>query len=230
MRLGWARPAPAIGLSLALLATLPGCNSGTPAPDRVAVKPAKALAEEVNRATYAPPADGRLVARQVELYLKVAERGVQFREAAIASQTIEGRNSDEATADLRAALDVGANPKEFSWVKARVLEAQAAAATQTVQRKVAVAREQVLTDLSAKRDAQTDPFKKADATHEIEELRRGFQETAAPLPQGTAANVRLLAGYREKLARLQQLDETSLLRATSKSPTSEPAPVAPRSP
>src|SRR5882757_3062193 len=105
------------------------------------------LMDEVAKAPdYHPPADGRLTEAQVKMYLAVRQREQQIREVAFKQRQDTGEPApadssldqlayvealktvgdqpdlaDIATADLRAAQELGFNPKEYSWVKERVL-------------------------------------------------------------------------------------------------------------
>jgi hypothetical protein len=198
---------------------------------RLAQKPASAVLAEVARTRYSPPASGRLEARQVELYLRVSERAIAIREAAAGLKSGAGqrpsRLAETTMADARAAQELHFNPKEYDWIKARVIETQTTAATRVLQQKVAAGREQLLRHLAVERDAQTDATQKADATREIDELRRAFQESEPNVPAAVEANMRLLAHYRERLGRLAKLDQTALVRAAVAHEPGEGAALSP---
>ena len=116
--------------------------------------------------------------------------------------------ADIATADLRAAQELGFNPKEYSWVKERVLEAQIQETALGLSQQIAQSRQQVLAQLEQRRQETTDPVEKAQIERQIEELNRNAQETsvaaADPVRQ---ANAGLLARYKDDLSRLQTTDQ-----------------------
>jgi hypothetical protein len=115
-----------------------------------------------------------------------------------------------AAADLRAAQELRVDPKEYVWVRARVLEAEAAATTQALYQKMAAGREQLLARMRRERDALSDPEQRAAAEREIEDWRRGLQAAEPAMAPAVRANVALLARYREPLARLRVLEERAL--------------------
>lgn len=124
--------------------------------------------EQVARAKYQPPADGRFTEAQVRMYLEVKGR----------AQAVRGgeQAQEPAAADLRAALELGHNPKELGWVEERVLEAWIALRGQELDRKLAEARTQVLRDLEAQRKSATDPQQRKELEKEIADIR-----AAAPM-------------------------------------------------
>jgi hypothetical protein len=103
------------------------------------------LMKEVANDTYTPPADNRLTDSQIQMYLKVREQEKKIAEVAKAEmkkhsddakkdgekslsgmmQGLQalGSAADFATADIRAAKDLGFNTQEYLWVKGKVLEA-----------------------------------------------------------------------------------------------------------
>src|SRR5216110_1756891 len=107
-----------------LLAPVVGCE-GKPSEDEASIqarlneKGTADLMDQVAKSPeFQPPPDGRLTSGQVEIYLEVQRREQKIREVAFKNL------ADVATADLRAAQELGYNPKEYSWVKERVLEAR----------------------------------------------------------------------------------------------------------
>ncbi len=213
MRSGPSGPAapPRAALWTLLLVTVGAAAGGCrPADDRAAIRDrsrAKGTAEVVREAaaaSFAPPADGRLSAAQVRLYLQVRERESRIREAGA-----------PAAADLRAAQELHANPKEYAWVRERVLEAEAAATNQALFQKVAAGREALLAHMRRAAEAEADPARRAAAEREIEDFRRGLQGSAPVTTPAVRANVALLAKFREPLARLRVLEERALAAAGS---------------
>jgi hypothetical protein len=192
------------------------------------------LMDEVARAPeYHPPADGRLTEAQVKMYLDVRQREQQIREAAFKERQAAGETppadsgqdqlanvdalkivgdqpdfADIATADLRAAQELGFNPKEYGWVKERVLEARMQETALALSQQIAQSRQQVLAQLQQRRQETADPVQKAQIERQIEELNRDARgaslAAADPVRQ---ANATLLARYRDDLSRLQTTDQ-----------------------
>jgi hypothetical protein len=182
---------------------------------------------------YHPPADGRLTEAQVKMYLDVRQREQQIREAAFKKRQETGETppadsgqdepayvevlqtvgdqpdvADIATADLRAAQELGINPKEYAWVKERVLEARMQETALALSQQIAESRQQVLSQLDKSRQETTDLVRKAQIERQIEDFNNNLQATsvtaADPVRQANAA---LLAKYKDDLARLQTTDE-----------------------
>ena len=199
--------------AIAVLAMLPALACRQPDDSaairgRLRAKDAAQVIREAAAARYTPPADGRLTDGQVRMYLLVRERESRIREAA--ALEAQGRR---AAADLRAAQEAKVNPKEYAWVRERVLEAEAAATTQALYQRMAAGREQLLARMRRDRDALTDPARRAAAEREIDDWKRGLQAAEPPVAPAVRANVALLARYREPLARLRALEERALAAA-----------------
>ena len=146
------------------------------------------LMDQVAKAPeYKPPADGRLNRRQVEMYLEVHRREGKIRDALRA----KGDLAHLATADLRAAGELGYNPREYAWVRDRVLEAEMLRATRTLSRQVAESRQALLALLRKQKEAATDAGRKAEIDHQIRELET--PSGAANADPVRAANADLLA-------------------------------------
>jgi hypothetical protein len=168
---------------------------------------AAAVLREASAARYEPPADGRLTEAQVRMYLAVREREWRLREAA-ANDAV--RRREAAPADLRAAQELRANPKEYAWVRERVLEAEVAASTQALSQRMAAGREQLLAHKRRELEALSDEQQRAAVERDIEDWKRGLQGSEPTLPAPIKANVALLARFREPLARLRTLEERVL--------------------
>src|SRR5436853_5492729 len=154
-----------------------GCQ-GKPAEDDASIqkslhdKGTASLMDEVAKAPdYHPPADGQLTDAQVKMYFDVRQREQQIREVAFKDfkdqgsafleslKTVGDRSdlADIATADLRAAQELGFNPKEYQWVKERVLEARMLETTRALAQQVAQSRQQVLALFEQRRQEATAP-------------------------------------------------------------------------
>jgi hypothetical protein len=187
------------------------------------------LMDEVAKAPeYHPPTDGRLTEAQIKMYLDVRQREQQIREVAfkerqapadsgadqlayVEALTTVGDQpelADSATADLRAAQELGFNPKEYRWVKERVLEAQMQETALALSQQIAQSRQQVLAQLDQRRQETTDPVQRAQIERQIEEFNKNAQASsvlaADPVRQ---ANAGLLARYKDDLSRLQTEDQ-----------------------
>jgi hypothetical protein len=153
--------------------------------------------EKVAQASYQPPADGELTERQVRMYLEVKRRARQNRGAAPAApKPLE----PAVTADLRAALEMGHNPKELGWVQERVLEAWIALRGQELDQKIAASRNQMIKDLEAQLAGATEPRQKAELEKQIAEIH-----AAAPLssaaPPALDHNAALVHRFESEVAR-----------------------------
>jgi hypothetical protein len=135
------------------------------------------------------------------------------RQGAAAARAAPDDAALGAVADLRAAQELRVNPKEYAWVRARVIEAETAAATQALYQKMALGREQLLARMRRERDALADPAARAAAEREIEDWKRGLEAAEPVLAPAVRANVALLARYREPLARLRASEERGLAAA-----------------
>jgi hypothetical protein len=174
------------------------------------------LVRDAGAAVYTPPSDDRLTAAQVRLFLAVRERECRLRETAASEPQRSAVAAPAATvvpvapAELRAARDLHANPKEYAWVRQRVMEAELAASTQALNLKMAAGREQLLARKRRELAALTDAEQRATVQHEIEDWQRGLQGSEPVLTPAVRSNIALLARFREPLARLRTIEERSL--------------------
>ncbi|HEX4963355.1 MAG TPA: hypothetical protein VF173_21170 [Thermoanaerobaculia bacterium] len=189
-----------------------------------------ALMDEVAKAPeYHPPADGRITEAQVKLYLDVRQREQQIRAVALKEAQEKGEATpgstdggyvealktvgdqpgvaDIATADLRAAQELGVNPKEYQWVKERVLEAQMAETAHALSQQIAQSRREVLAQLEQRGRETTDPVQKAEIERQVEDLNRNVQTDSIEGDPVRRLNAGLLAKFKEDLARLQAEDQ-----------------------
>lgn len=152
---------------------------------------------QVAKAAYQPPADGRLTEEQVRKYLEVKRRARQDRTA---EPPAEDTEEPSAAADLRAALELGYNPKELSWVQERILEAWIALRGQELDRKIAESRNQMIRDLETRLQSAADPKQKAELEKQIAEIRAAAPlATSAPPP--LEHNAELVGRYETEVAR-----------------------------
>lgn len=207
----------AVLISAALLAS--GCKDEAPKEAEAPLRPMDVM-EEVSKAKYTPPADGRLTEKQVEMFLAVKEREREIREASVREieEKAKARKEGEADveqsmrsvgdvvgltmADLRAALELGHNPKEYTWVRERVAEAQVAEANQILSERVDRNRTQYLEMLEKERKGAATEEQRAEIDRQIEEFQRR-PDNAAPASPAVQHNVALLAKYRDELLEAQ---------------------------
>jgi hypothetical protein len=222
-----------LAAAVLVLPLLLGCRD-KPAQDEASIRESLEekgtvdLMDQVSKAPdYPPPADGRLTDRQVKMYLDVRERELRIREVALQSLKAKGEQAEQearkvspfeamkalgdladvATADLRAAQELGHNPKEYQWVKERVLEAQMLATTRTLDRQVAEGRKGILATLEEQRRTATDDAQRAEIDRRIEELRKGSADSMSEGDPGIEYNAGLLARYKDRFAKIQAEDE-----------------------
>jgi hypothetical protein len=185
------------------------------------------LMKEAAKSRYTPPRDGQLTDEQVRMYLQVKDREHQIREQA--SRDVEQREkqpkaSDNpfdalgdvgelATADLRAAKELGQNLKEYQWVRDRIQEAQMAEVGRNLSQQVAGSRDKYIASLEEKKKGETDPARIAEIDKEIQEFR-GSTETPGETPglgsnvsSGVEQNIQLLAQYKAQLDQIQAADQ-----------------------
>ncbi|HEY4564506.1 MAG TPA: hypothetical protein VIJ36_16100, partial [Thermoanaerobaculia bacterium] len=172
---------------LSALLTLPGCRREPQRP--AAPNGTAALMDQVAKAPdYKPPADGRLTRRQIAIYLEVQRREQEIR------KTMSGNNAEGATAGLRASRELGYNPKEYSWVRDRVQDAEMLRMTQALSRQVAEARQAILARLRRQRETAKSASERAGIDKQIRELET--PSGAAEADPVREANAALLAEVR----------------------------------
>ncbi len=180
--------------------------------------PTPVRATDILRATYRPPADGRLTPKQVELYLAVQER-LRPKEG--------GTPTGLIPEDVVVARDTGFNAEEYLWVKERVLEAEAATLAAGQNARVLAMLERTLADLKARRASAADEGSKKLLSEQISafeaDAERTRREAREKEPDAVRANMKTLGPYRARLAAL----------SVAAPPVAEPprgsAPARPRS-
>lgn len=214
-----------------LLAAVSGCR-GKPAADEASIKERLEekgtidLMDQVSKAPdYPPPADGRLSHRQVKMYVEVRRREQKIREVAFKNLQAKGDQAEQekrevgffeamkavgdvadvATADLRAAQELGHNPKEYQWVRDQVLAAQMLQTTEALNRQVARGQRSLIDMLEEQKRQTTDEGRRAEIDRRIREL----EENAGKAPDSDPAkeyNAGLLTRYKDELAALEAED------------------------
>jgi hypothetical protein len=220
---------------LSALLILPGCRrEPAGAPEKGAPNGTAELMDQVAKAPeYKPPADRRLTERQVRMYLDVRLREQEIRAAAFKRLNTPGRNerrpaeglgllgslgdlADMGTADLRASRELGFNPKEYQWVRERVMDAQMLQATQALSRQVAQSREALLRSLEEEKKT-AGAAQRAGIDRNIRDLRNSAAGVVDRDP-AKIFNAGLLVRYQEDFARLRGEEQRigqELLKGTS---------------
>ena len=175
---------------------------------------------------YSPPADGKLTAAQVEMYLKVREREkdivrVAREEAQAHAKKADaagdkslggmmeafktlGSVADLATADIRAAQEHGINTAEYQWVKTTILEISAAEASQQIATATGAMMDASYAKLKKQYDEAKDETSKkalADALAQYEKAKGEMAKQAEGQPKTAAYeyNKQLLSKYENTL-------------------------------
>ncbi|HEX9941510.1 MAG TPA: hypothetical protein VGG03_05820 [Thermoanaerobaculia bacterium] len=217
-------------LGAALIAA--GCK-GKPAEDEASIKErlnekgTMDVMEQVSKAPdYQPPADGHLTDKQVKMYIDVRQRAQKIREVAYKNLKAkddqakkEKRNvgffeamkavgdvADVATADLRAAQELGHNPKEYQWVNEQVLEAKMLQTTRALNQQVAQGQQSLINMLEEQKKQATDDAQRAEIDKQIQELKSNTGEVPDSNP-AKEFNAQLIARYKDDFDRLQSEDQ-----------------------
>jgi hypothetical protein len=184
--------------------------------------------ERAGEDEYEPPADGELTEEQVEMYIAVQERAVKIREVTAdrlreqeAEREAEGEEmgfmdamramgeaADFGTAEIRAAQELGHNTAEYQWVQEQVIEAQVAKMGREAQAQLGTMGQEFATMMEQQLENTTDAEQRAAIEQQLAEYRQGLEESAAEteeLEPGVEHNIELLAGYQERIDRIQQL-------------------------
>src|SRR6185295_13365882 len=194
-----AQRIPLRAVCLCLLLAAPACKE-RPEADQQAIQERlheKGTAELMNEVStapeYRPPSDGRLTERQVRIYLDVRRREQKIRE--IAAKDVPA----SVTADLRAAVELGYNPKEYSWIEDRVREAQMLQTIQALNRQLARSRGELLARLKEQKRAAVDDAQRGEIEKQIEALEKSAVLDSQPTKDFNSA---LIARYKDDFEKL----------------------------
>jgi hypothetical protein len=181
------------------------------------------LLKEIDKDKYSPPADGKLSESQVQMYLKVREREKVIAQTAreeaqqhakasdSAGKSVTGfmeglktlgSAADLATADVRAAHDLGFNTREYTWVKGQILAASAAAATEgmtkAINTQLDTAYEQAKKAYDEAKDEQTKQMYK-QVLDQYDQTRKESAANAPKVDPAVAYNRELLSKHEDAL-------------------------------
>jgi len=182
------------------------------------------LMKQVANDKYDPPKDGKLTDAQVQMYLKVKQHEKEIAKAAYqkadehfktadkSKNSIAGvmesfkgmRNAAEfATADIRAAKDLGYNTQEYLWVKGQVLTVSATAFAEMTSNAMAASVEsshsQMRKAYEEAKDEQTKQMYKQMLDNYAQTVKEGKEATANQDP-ALVYNRQLLKKYDTELA------------------------------
>lgn len=181
------------------------------------------------REGYRPPADAILTAAQVEDFLKVREATVRTFSSPGEPVPLEGdegisRATLARASEMRAARQLAVPPEEYLWVRERILEAEAAAATARLNADVLALLDRTLASLRDRRPSAPDEASRQLLEEQIAsfeaEAVRVRREAAEKEPESIRANEKVLAPYRERISAISE--ELAELRAAA--PALAPAP------
>jgi len=203
-------------LLVVLAAAAVGCGSPDATPAASTTAPPSRAAEP--RDVYRPPADGRVTAAQVEMFLSVLDRvRLDLRDE---KPTPGGDPLSSVPVDVAAARARRVNVEEFLWVKERVLEAEAATMTARLNASALAMIEKTLADLKARRaDAADEGSRKllAEQAAQFEaEAERVRRESRVRESDAVRSNMKTLEPYRSRLAAVQDAVDKPLLREPEK--------------
>ncbi|HEV2855219.1 MAG TPA: hypothetical protein VHC97_20665 [Thermoanaerobaculia bacterium] len=209
-----------------------GCK-GKPADDEASIKESLEekgtidVMDEISKAPeYKGPADGRLTDQQVKMYIEVRQREQKIREVALKELKAKGDKAKEekrevgmfeamkaigdladvATADLRAAHELGHNPNEYTWIKERVLEAQLAQTTQALNQQMVQGQQSMLKMLEEQKKLATDDTQRAELDKQIAEMKNSAAQAEANNTPGAEHNAQMIAKYKTEFDKLQAED------------------------
>jgi hypothetical protein len=178
------------------------------------------LMKQVAKDEYTPPTDGKLTDAQVQMYLKVRkhEKDIakeaykkadeHFKKGDAAKNSLAGviegfkgiRNAAEfATADIRAAKDLGFNTQEYLWVKGQVFAASMNSFAETATTMMDTAYAQTKKAYDEAKDEQTKQMYKQMLDNYDQSRKEGKEATADQDP-ALGYNRELLKKYDSELA------------------------------
>jgi hypothetical protein len=178
------------------------------------------LMKEVSKESYTPPKDGKLTDAQVQMYLKVRKHETEFANVALQNAdehfkkgdnaksslagVVEGikglQAADEfATADIRAAKDLGYNTQEYLWVKGQILAVSMTSFAETSTKMLDVGYLQAKKAYDEAKDEQTRQMYKQMLDNYDQASKEGKEATANQDP-ALVYNRELVKKYGSELA------------------------------
>jgi hypothetical protein len=184
------------------------------------------LMKDVANDKYDPPKDGKLTEAQVQMYLKVRQHEKDIAKVAKEQMEQHSKSADQAkhslagvfeavktmqsaaqfaTADIRAAKDLGYNTQEYLWVKGQVIAASMTAFTEGLTNAMAATQEKAMAETKKAyeeaKDEQTKQMYKQMLDSYAQTVKDGKNITAdANVDPALAYNRALLKKYDSELA------------------------------
>ncbi|HMC20519.1 MAG TPA: hypothetical protein VKL19_01605 [Thermoanaerobaculia bacterium] len=182
------------------------------------------LMKEVADDKYDPPKDGKLTEAQIQMYLKVRKHEKDIAKVALADAQKHADSADKAknsiagvmegfrtlssaaqfaTADIRAAKDLGFNTQEYLWVKMQVTTVSATAFAEGMTNAMQVQQDAYLAQTrkayEEAKDEQTKQMYKQMLDNYAQTVKEGKEATANQDP-ALVYNRQLLKKYDTELA------------------------------
>jgi hypothetical protein len=173
------------------------------------------LMKQVADDKYDPPKDGKLTETQVQMYLKVREHEKDIAKAALQKANEHAKAADAskhslsgvmegfktmsaaaefATADIRAAKDLGYNTQEYLWVKGQILAVSTTAFA-----------EQMTNAMSAQLDAGRAQMQKAYEEAKDEQTKQMYKQQLDSLEQTVKEGKQATSGQDAALTHNREL-------------------------
>lgn len=181
------------------------------------------LMKQVADDKYTPPADGKLTDAQIQMYLKVREKEKAIAKEALAQAQEHSKAADAskhtisgvmegfktlssaaefATADIRAAKDLGYNTQEYLWVKGQILAASTQAMAQKMGEAMNASMDKSIAEMQKAYDEAKDEQTKAAYKQALDGYAQTQKEAAANKKAedpALAYNLQLLSKYENAL-------------------------------
>jgi hypothetical protein len=170
----------------------------------------------IERERYTPPADGRLRAEQIGLYVRVLRREAERRapppppaEARKSGMSLEHGIDVFLPPDTAAARDLGINTEEFAWVKERIVETETALDARDNLRASLETYRRSLATLRSTRDKVADRKIRATLDSQMTALEQESARTRRELAQqpspASQFNQELVARHRDEIRAAEQV-------------------------
>ena len=178
---------------------------------------------------YTPPTDGKLTDDQIKMYLKVREHEKQIVQVAKEQMDAHAKAADKsknslagmmegfktlgsaadlATADIRAAKDLGFNTQEYLWVKGQILAASTAAFADKMGDAMNAQMDAAYKEMKKNYDEAKDENTKKAYADTLATMEKSRAEASAPTVDPTVKyNRDLLSKYENAMSAL--LNESS---------------------
>jgi hypothetical protein len=183
------------------------------------------LMKQVADDKYDAPKDGKLTEGQIQMYLKVREHEKEIAKVALANANEHAKAADAskhslsgvmeglktmsaaaefATADIRAAKDLGYNTQEYMWVKGQIMVVSTTAFAEqmgnAMSAQLDASRAQLQKAYDEAKDEQTKQLYKQQLDSFDQSIKENKQQATANVDPALAYNRELLKKYDTELA------------------------------